>query len=417
MFRSSAAFAAALCLAVAARDVRSAPVSAPEDLRAALQGAWQKHPSQRAVQAQLAAAQARLEAAAKPLYNPQIELTRSGEGPDRTSAAGVALALDLGGKRNARQDAAAAKLSLSEAQARLQRRDFARRWFDAWIDWNAADRRVKTGERRVASMTRFAELAVKQFEADDISGLDRDFAALARDEAEAAQSVLVAERADAESRLRALGGEPAAAGELPDSSDLTPPAPLDDESLQQLPEWSIADAARTTAEREVVVAERDRVPDPTVSLGGGRIRYGESGLKDDVFGVSVSIPLFVRNDHRAEIVAARADADASAAESERVRMELAAQRRKAVDSYAATLAAWRNWKSSRGTEIERRAQLLEKSWREGELSTSDYLLQIKQTLDTALAGAELEARLWRNYADYLVAGNQFERWAGLESSR
>lgn len=417
MFCSSAALAAALCFAVAAGDARSAPAAAPEDLRAALRSAWQKHPSQRAVQAQLDAAQARLEAAAKPLYNPEVELTRSGEGPDRTSSAGVALALDLGGKRRARQDAAAAKLSLSEAEARLQRRDFARRWFDAWIDWNAADRRVKTGERRVASMARFAELAVRQFEADDISGLDRDVAALARDEAEAAQSVLVAERADAESRLRALGGEPAAAGELPDSSGLPAATPLNEESLRQLPEWAIADAARTAAEREIAVAERNRVPDPTVSLSGGRIRYGADGMKDDVFGVSVSIPLFVRNDHRAEVVAARADADASAAESERVRMELAAQRRKAVDSYAATLSAWRNWKSSRGTEIERRTQLLEKSWREGELSTADYLLQIKQTLDTVLAGAELEARLWRNYADYLVAGNQFERWVGLESAR
>jgi cobalt-zinc-cadmium efflux system outer membrane protein len=417
MFRSSAALAAALCLAVAARDVHSASATAPETLRAALQSAWQKHPNQRAVQAQLAAAQARLEAAAKPLYNPELELSRSGEGPDRTNSAGVALTLDLGGKRYARRDAAAAKLSLSEAQAQLQRRDFARRWFDAWIDWNASDRRAKTGERRVASMTRFADLAVKQFEADDISGLDRDVAALARDEAEAAQSVLVAERAEAEARLRALGGEPATAGELPDSSALPGAEPLGEESLQQLPEWLVAEAARGAAEREIVVAERNRITDPTVSVGGGRIRYGENGLKDDVFGVSVSIPLFLRNDHRAEVAAARADADVSAAEAERVRMELAAQQRKAVDSYAATLAAWRSWKSSRGTEIERRAQLLEKSWREGELSTADYLLQIKQTLDTALAGAELEARLWRNYADYLVAGNRFERWVGLESTR
>lgn len=417
MFRSSAALAAALCLAVAARDARPASAAAPETLRAALQSAWQKHPDHRAVQAQLAAAQARLEAAAKPLYNPELELTRSGEGPDRTDSAAVSLTLDLGGKRGARRDAAAARLGLSEAEALLRRRDFARRWFDAWIDWNAADRRVGTGARRVASMTRFADLAVKQFEADDISGLDRDVAALARDEAQAAQSVLVAERAEAESRLRALGGEPATDAALPDSSALPAAEPLGEESLSQLPEWRIAEAARGAAEREIVVAERNRLADPTVSLGGGRIRYGESGLKDDVFGVSVSIPLFLRNDHRAEIVAARADADASAAESERVRMELAAQRRRAVDSYAATLAAWRSWSGSRGTDIERRTQLLEKSWREGELSTADYLLQIKQTLDTALAGAELEARLWRNYADYLVAGNRFERWIGLESSR
>ena len=63
-----------------------------------------------------------------------------------------------------------------------------------------------------------------------------------------------------------------------------------------------------------------------------------------------------------------------------------------------------------------RANLLEKLWREGELSTADYLLQLKQTLDTQLAGAELEARLWRSYADYLAATGQLERWAGLEGT-
>lgn len=417
MFRSSAAFAAALCCAVLAREARAASETAPEPVRAALQAAWQQHPDYRAVQAQLAAAQARLEAAGKPLYNPEVELTRSGEGADRTSSAGLALALDIGGKRRARENAAAAQLTLSEAGARRSRRDFARRWFDAWIDWSAAERRVQTGEQRVALMTRFAELAVKQFEADDISGLDRDVAALARDEAVAAQSVLVAERAEAEARLRALGSEPQRVADLPLPEEAPAPLPFDDQSLEQLPEWQIADSARLAAEREIAVAERNRVPDPTVSLSGGRIRYGGSGIKDDVFGVSISIPLFVRNDHRAEVVAARAEADASAAEAERVRLELGAERRKVVDSYAATLAAWRSWRSSRGTEVERRAQLLERSWREGELSTSDYLLQVRQTLDTALAGAELEARLWRNYADYLVAGNRFERWVGLESIR
>ena len=50
------------------------------------------------------------------------------------------------------------------------------------------------------------------------------------------------------------------------------------------------------------------------------------------------------------------------------------------------------------------------------MSTADYLLQLKQTLDTQLAGAELEARVWRSYADYLAATGQLERWAGLEGT-
>jgi len=37
-------------------------------------------------------------------------------------------------------------------------------------------------------------------------------------------------------------------------------------------------------------------------------------------------------------------------------------------------------------------------------------------LDTALAGAELEARVWRSFVEYLAATGQLERWSGLEGT-
>jgi cobalt-zinc-cadmium efflux system outer membrane protein len=60
--------------------------------------------------------------------------------------------------------------------------------------------------------------------------------------------------------------------------------------------------------------------------------------------------------------------------------------------------------------------LLERLLREGEISPSDYLQQLKQTLDTQLAGAELEARVWRSWADYLAATGQLDRWARLDGT-
>ena len=78
--------------------------------------------------------------------------------------------------------------------------------------------------------------------------------------------------------------------------------------------------------------------------------------------------------------------------------------------------AWTGWQSSQGTDVDRPEALLERLWREGELSTADYLLQIRQALDTQLARAELEARLWRTYVDYLAAIGQLTRWSGLEAT-
>ncbi len=404
---------AAVVSSVHATEPRPGEI-APVSIRNAVHMAWRQHPDQRMAEAQLAAARARLEAAGSPIHNPELVVEREDEGPDTTATIGLALALDLGGKRRARQAAAAAVLSQAEAEARQRRSRFVREWLAGWIDLRAADLRQQLGERRLGLVERAATLAERQFAAEDISGLDRDLALLARDEVQARQSGWIAERAEAEARFRTAGGE---SGQLPGLSlpEGTPPAPveIDAATLQRLPEWRIAEAKAHAAEREVAVAQRNRTPDPVLGLRGGRVRY-DNGLSDNVIGMSLSVPLFVRNGYRAEVVAARADAAAASAEAERSRTALIADSRRAVAGYAATRQAWERWRASRGTDVERRTGLLERLWREGELSTSDYLLQLDQTLDTAMAGIDLESRLWRNYIDYLAAAGQLERWVGLE---
>ena len=418
--RYVARLAAMLCMASLSAYATAAetPASsqAPAAIRDALQAAWSQHPSSRAIEAQIAAARARRDAAAQPLYNPELELASDNEGPDRTTTAGLNLTLDLSGKRRMRRDAASARFYQASAEARMRRRDFTKQWFGAWADLQTAGQRVQTGERRLSLVSRFADLAQKQYAAEDISGLERDLAQLARDEAQAEQAQLVTERADAEARFRAVGGTPEAIAKLALPSASLPVPGTSETNVEQLPDWEAAQAAALAADREVAVARRNRIPDPTFGAYGGRIKLDDNGLSDNVVGVRLSIPLFVRNSYKAEVVAAQADADAAQAESQRIRLELETERRRAVDSYAAARAAWTRWQGSRGTDVERRATLLERLWREGELSTSEYLLQLNQTLDTALAGAELEARLWRTYTDYLAATGQLERWSGLEGT-
>lgn len=388
---------------------------APPSLRTAIDAAWRAHPGQRAVEAGLAASRARLRAAERPLHNPELEVARDDGGAETTTSIGLRMALDLADKRGARRDIAGARVDLAAAEARLRRREFVRAWLAGWADTRAARERVAAGGDRLALTARFAGLAARQFDAGDISGLERDLALLARDEASAEQSRLLVEQAEAEARFRSVGGQPddvvavdAAADDLP------PPVPPSGE-LQALPDWQVAQAAATVAEREVVGARRERIADPVLGAYGGRKRYDPGGPDDTVYGVTVTVPLFVRNGYRAEVVAAEAEADAARAEQERVRLALAADRRRAVDSYAAARSAWTGWRDSRGTDVSRRAALLERLWREGELSTADTLLQLKQTVDTRLAGAELQARLWRTWTDYLAATGRLEAWAGLEA--
>ena len=389
---------------------------APESLRSALAAAWARSPDAASTEAVLDAAKARVDAASRPLYNPEVEVNADDEGPDRTLTMEMSMPIDLSGKRAARSDVARATLDATTAAAQLRRRDFAQGWVTAWASRVTADRRVSLGAQRVELLDRFADLAERQFRAGDISRLDRDLALLARDEAAADQASLLAERASAEEAERRLGGDPAGSRPSITSPAMLPPLGSYSADVEALPEWALAQSSAEAARAAVLTAERDRIADPTLKLRGGSIDLGD-GRRDGMYGLSISMPLFVRNSFRAEVLAAKADARAAAADLERVKIELGARADRARADYAAVREAWLRWHRSPATNVDERAALLERLWRAGELSTSDYLLQLDQTLDTALAGAALDGRLWITCTDYLAATGRLEAWLGVDAGK
>jgi cobalt-zinc-cadmium efflux system outer membrane protein len=410
------ACAAALFSVFVANTAVSAPSSLSDSSLAALRGAvreaWARHPAAEATEQALAAAAARAEASSRPLYNPDLEFAYDDEGPEETTTAGMALTLDLSGKRRARTDAGQADLVVAEAEAALRRSGFAQRWLQAWTEHGVARERVRIGEERLALMQRFAELAERQLAVGDISSLERDLALLARDEAQAEQATLLADAASAAEAYRSVGGNPSSGADIAQLG--VPAAWTSDPSWQvaAAPEGRIAAATAASSATRIVIAERDRRPDPTISLYGGRKDIGT--VSEDVIGVAVSVPLFVRNRFSAELAAAKADSSAASAELRRVELELRARAERNISSYGAVRDAWTRWSQSKGTDVAARADLLERLWRAGELSTADYLIQLKQTLDTALAGADLRGRLWRSYVDTLYSTGQLDMWVGFD---
>lgn len=407
---AAARAAACLCFLFASGGaLAQAAEDALPSVAAAVRQAWARHPSAEATERTLAAARARAQAAAQPLYNPELEVELEDEGEERRATAGVGWTLDLSGKRRARSALGQSTLSLAEAEASQRRAQFALAWLQAWAERLAANERVRVGEQRVALVERFADLADRQQAVGDISTLERDLAYLARDEARAEQASLLSEAASADESFRSVGGS---ADDLPSPTDGPPPVTSAEIEVTSSVEARVAAATAANAQQQVAVAQRDRRPDPTIHFTSGRIDFGPGS--DNVLGVSVSVPLFVRNPYRAEVTAAQADADAAHAERRRVELEVVARAERTQRTYAAVRAAWTQWSQSPGTDIDARSELLERLWRAGELSTADYLTQLKQTLDTSLAGADLRGRLWRSYVDMLYATGRLDGWVGFD---
>lgn len=407
-------FGAALVLSViplfAASPPDTAPIhSRPVDLllRDRVRSVWKSSSEVAAANAELDAVQARARAAAQPLYNPSVSLEAENADVDRRTAS-VSLALDLSGKRRARSEQGNAQLRAGEATFDRVRSEVAGRWLKAWATTVLASRQSTLGAHRIELMQRFDDLAAERLKVGDISSVERDLAGLALGEAQLQNAVLAGQQAVARSTLVGIADEDIAVlPELPDRPPAIAPgfaAPTVDE----LPELREARARIDSADAGVRVAERARRPDPTLSLTGGQVRSGP--LSDRVIGFSVSIPFPVLNTGRAEVDAARADADAASATLQSRRLQLRAAQQQTLVRYNALQSASDAFRTGRAGAYDERAALLEKLWRAGEIDTSDYLVQLRLSLDTALSGLELESQTWLAWFDYLAAAGRLVDW-------
>jgi len=392
----------AVCLCFAAACFAS---PAPPALRAAVHQLWANNPEVEAARAALDAARARTRAAEQPVYNPSLALEGENADVDRRTV-GVSLPLDLSGKRRARTIESEAAVRAAEAQLQLQRREVAARWLKAWSSATSVTRQRAFGLRRVATMQRFDVLGAQRLAVGDIATSERDLAALGLAAAQMQEATLAGQEASALGVLAALGG----AVDLPEPTEGPPPAaatfvPL---AVDERTELLRARATQERAQAAVAVAERQRRPDPTLSLTGGSVRSGTR--RDRVVGVAISVPLPVLNSGRAEVAAAMADADAAVAAQRAARMEAEATLEQARVTYEALRQASQAFRDSRAQAFDARTVTLDRLWQASELDTSDYLVQLNQSFDTAQAGLVLQAQLWQAWFDYLAAAGRLDDW-------
>jgi len=383
-------------------------LSATLALQHAVRDVWATNPDVQAAEAERQAAQARARAAAQPVYNPSLSIDGENADVDRRTA-GVSLALDVSGKREARISEGDADVRAREAAYALERRRVALDWLRAWAVAALSREQLALGRRRVELMRRFDELATQRLRVGDISSPERDLAGLALGEARIQQAELETQEAAAVAGLAALGGTPQPLPDLP--HELPPPAadvvPV---ATSERPESVRASAEQQRADAAVAVADRARRPDPTLSLTGGRVRSGNR--TDRVIGIGVSIPLPVLNSGRYDVEAARATADAAFALRRSTALRSDAQLAQARTTYEALRNAAEGFRAGRAGAFDDRARLLDRLWQAGEIGTSDYLVQLKQSLDTELAGIALESQTWQAWFDYLAAAGRLTGWLG-----
>ncbi len=384
--------------------------TAPPALARFVTEGWRSAPEHAAAVAAVAAAEARLEAAARPLYNPELSLEAE-RGEVDTKTIGLSQTMDLGGKRPLKKQAAELALAASRADRIESRQRFAADLLENLARYQSARSLYKLARQRTDLMERFADTAEKRLAAGDIGPLDAALAKVAYTNARIAQAGAQRQLSQSAAALRAVTGtDPASWPELP--AEL--PGVRSDFPLQtvidQLPVMRAMDARAKALSVDARQVDRERIPDPTFGLTGGR--EGQENL----IGLSLSFPLPVRNNLRAEARAASEEAIRAQQEVLQQRRAATARIEGAVDAYRVVREAWDVWQQSGRQSLIEQVTLLERMWEAGDISASDYLLQAGQNVDTQAAATELAGEVWSAALELLHVTGSLDAWLTAPSS-
>ncbi len=377
-------------------------------LRAFIQKIWANNPAMQGARAMLEAAQARVEGADQPLHNPSLELDT--ERTDiNTTTIGLSQTLDWSDKQQAFVDVASGERQEIEANLRQIRQDIAVETLDAVARYFTAHEMRGLALRRSELMKGFIDAVKQRQAAGDVAALDVTLAQVAYSEALMVQAASESELAETEAALQAVSGLtmnqwPALPNEL-----ASPPKQADPVLLETLPGLVVLRSRMETAKARINVAKREGQIDPTLGLRAGR----EDA--ETLVGLTLEIPLFLRNNYQAQVRAASHEAIAEELAYRDAYRRAKAKLDGALGRFQNTSLAWTTWGKTGQQALREQMNLLDQMWQAGELTATDFLIQAKQNIDTQATATKLMGEVWQSAIAWLAASGQVDQWLGLTS--
>jgi cobalt-zinc-cadmium efflux system outer membrane protein len=316
--------------------------SAPLTLPAALALADDAHPELAAARHDLLAEDGMVQQAGL-LPNPSLTMERVDTRRDtRETTIQLSQPLELGGKRSARVQAAQRGREGVAAALTQRRAEVRAETAAAWFAVLAAQEQLRLAQQASELALRAASATGRRVVAGKVSPVEETRAKVAASTVKLdlikAHSTLVTARA----RLASLWGNPSprfelVAGEIAALPEL-PPLVAQRALLAQAPAMQVARAELEHRQALAKVELSRRTPDVALNIGSKRSE--ELGRTQAVFGLSVPLPLFDRNQGAVLATARQVDKarDGMAAAASRLEAELVAAREEYASARAQAMA-------------------------------------------------------------------------------
>ncbi len=334
------AFLFALPGASTAQPAPTVALAAPLTLADAIRRALEQ-PAVRAAGHEVAASDAAVGQAGK-IPNPVLSWLREGQQAGaRSTTVQISQPIELGGKRQARIALARSEADVARSELALRRRAIRADVIAAWYTVLVAQDSQALAQELAGLAQRSVDVVARRVAAGKVSPIDETRARLGAVDAATELTRARAELDVARARLGALVGAAPPSTALDGAADALPAPPPRPALQARVPGSGAVARARgqlAAQEAQAGVERAARVPDLTITLGSQREDEPElrtAGRRQAVFGVSVPLPLFDRNDGRLAAALRRTD---------KARDELAAAERAAG---ADLDAAWTRYAAAR----------------------------------------------------------------------
>lgn len=363
------------------------------------------HPSVLAAKSAVDSAGYQMIAADKALYNPALEIDAQTAGTDSASI-GISQTIDWGDTRGARTEMAGSKRAAAQFGFESTRRDVAAELLSSLADYHTTSASVLLAEQGNTLMQRSAKLAKQRFDAGDLGKVDVDLANLSYAQARFKLADAKSQLARATQNLIALTGSvnknwPLMLSVFPDPEI---PSQEIDSTVQQLPQMHAITSRVKSAQANIKVQSGQGTVNPSIAFRAGKEE------QDALFGLTLSIPLQLRNNFKAEVDAANAEMIQAEREAIDAYRKLKRRLEIAIVSYQLSREAWLFWEQSGADTLSEQIILLERLWKTGEMNTTDYLIQLSQALQTRNSAIEQRGRMWTDWSEWLVASGKVAHW-------
>jgi cobalt-zinc-cadmium efflux system outer membrane protein len=373
----------------------------PVSLKTPLQKVLNSHSRLTAARRDYAASQYQALGLGRPLYNPEIGGEAVSSEVDEYYLS-ISQTISTGGKKDARRQLGASGQALVYAEFEQLRHEIVVEILRAQINYKASFAKGKLAQRRSDLMRQFFDTAQKRYDAGDMGQSEVNMARVAL--ATALDQLAEANRnlAGAESALL-VASQQRDASIWPDIEE-TPASLTIPTDLKHIPAVHLAHLTTAVASANASLADAYRKPDPNFEVRAGKED------RDNLIGVTFSVPLFVRNNFSNEHLAALDAENAASIRANALELETGIRLEVLKQAYETALANWQGWQELIIDQLGSAMDLNDRLWKSGEISTSDYLLQLDRLLESNEAGINLRYRVQQIWVDWLDVSATWQQW-------